>query len=374
MRLVAALPSWMVLLAGCLPAAPLAPADIDRVPVSDQFHADALQAVLDAVAVQTHGVDPSGMPIAVITTGSSDTLWKSITTGATRAAAELGVPWRIQGAIDSQQTAVLSEIAAATPKYAGVAVAPTNSASSTVAAIDAVHDGGATVLTLESDVPTSARTYCVGAQEYEAGKTAAESLIAALGPSATGTVIVVGTASSVLPGGRERTRGATETLRAAGLATVLVDSGFAVANRAVETELQYCQDNPVCDYLVIKRALSQPNLTGVVCLWSISYLCGEALQALGLAGTVKATAFEAEPETLSLTAAGTFLATHVPRGIYIGKLAVYLPFAVQALGKDAADALLGAFLVGSTVNTGLDVVTTENTSAYIDYLNELGVQ
>ena len=286
----------------------------------------------------------------------------------------MGLPWRIQGATDSQQIDILSEIADATPAYVGVAIAPTSAAGSTVTAIDAVSDAGAIVVTLDSDVPESKRTYFIGAKEYDSGQAAAESLIAALGVDASGTVIVVGTASSGRPGGKERTRGATETLQTAGLATVLVDSGFAVANRAIETEQQYCQGNAVCDYLVIKRALSQPNLVGMVCLWNISYLCGEAIEELGLTGTVKATAFDAAPETLALTGRGTFAATHVPRGIYIGKLAVYLPFAVSVLGKDAVDGLLGSLQEGSTVNTGIDVVTTERAPAYIDYLSQLGVQ
>jgi ribose transport system substrate-binding protein len=109
-------------------------------------------------------------------------------------------------------------------------------------------------------------------------------------------------------------------------------------------------------------------------VFSTSFLCVEAAMAAGMENDIKMVAFDAEPQTLDYMEQGLIQATHVQRTYYMGYLAPYLLYAVNAIGMEETKALVSDLMVDDErIDTGLDVIPADGIEAYNDFMDALGV-
>src|SRR5690606_27324527 len=217
--------------------------------------------------------------------------------GANRALAELevsGVVVAPTEATDEERTSRQLEILEEQrlSGYDGFGVAPM--ATVIGEQIDAAVDSGIPVVTIDSDLAGSARHLYVGTINYEAGKTAGETLLGLLeGPP--GTVILLGhDTEDDWPDGYGRTQGAKDVLEEAGY-TVLV-------RRTTWTDTGEAED---IDALEQMLTTADPPAVGMIGLFSPVVRCAKATEAAGLTkDDIVIVGFDFEPETLSYMRSG----------------------------------------------------------------------
>jgi ribose transport system substrate-binding protein len=308
-------------------------------------------------------------PIAVLLKELTG-FWSPVVVGANRMSTRLVTPSVVEAPLISDP-ANTSEDEAGTLQnqyvatyltsnlYQGMAYAPHSAAAETVAYLDTFIAQCGPVVTIDSDVPDSARSYLIATANYQAGVTAAQKLLEVLTPGET--VLVFGTTQASWVSGIQRAQGAEDALAAAGM---------VVAPRV----------SPVWDAAVdlqnLITTLSDPtmNITGMVCMYSNSFNCAAAVEALGRKDLVKIVGFDMTTETKAYFDKGYFYGIAVQRQYYMGQLGVLVPYAIKVLGAAQAAAYLQPILVDPTfIDTGIDIITIENYAAYNTFLSELGI-
>ena len=226
--------------------------------------------------------------------------------------------------------------------------------------IDAAVDNGLTVITFDSDEPTSKRQLYVGTINTESGKTAGGTMLQLLAGQTTGTVVILGYDNTDWTDGYDRTHEARKVLEAAGLTVVIqhTDWGDQDANQAGILE---------------KLTSASPAAVGCLGVFSNSYLCANAADEAGIIDQIKMVAFDFEPATLEWMEAGKIQMTHVQRQYYMGYIVPYLMYAINVLGLPQTKALVSNIMVDAMrIDTGLDVVPADGIVAYNQYLETLG--
>jgi len=242
--------------------------------------------------------------------------------------------------------------------YNGIGIASHN--SDTVPSIDAAVDAGMTVITFDSDEPTSKRQMYLGTINTSAGTTGGETLAELLGTT-KGTVIVLGFDDIAWQGGYERTHAAADALTAAGQTVSIYHTDWTdqSLNEAGMIEIMQTADPPV---------------VGCLGVFSNAHLCASAADKAGVTASVTNVAFDFEPETIAFIEAGKIKATHVQRQYYMGYVIPYLLYAAQALGIEQTKTLAADIMIDAqTVDTGLDVVTPDTLDAYYTFLSSLSL-
>lgn len=241
--------------------------------------------------------------------------------------------------------------------YSGIGIASLNDAL--VPAIDAAVDAGMTIITFDSDEPTSKRQLYLGTINTEAGKTGGETLSELLGTT-KGTVIVLGFDDPEWQGGYDRTHEARKVLEAAGQ-TVSVYHTDWTDQSLNEAGMQAIMET------------ADPPIVGCIGVFSNSHLCASAAEKAGVSD-IKVAAFDFEAETLAFMESGKIQATHVQRQYYMGYVIPYLLYASKVLGIEQTKALISDIMVDSvTIDTGLDVVSGDTLDAYYTFLSSLSI-
>ena len=175
--------------------------------------------------------------------------------------------------------------------------------------IDAAVDLGSVIVTLDSDEPASKRRFFVGTNNLEAGAEAAHTLIDLVGENNPGTIVIYGNEFEDWIAGIERTQAAVDVLTAAGV----IDD-------------------------------------------------------------LKIAAFDFDLETIQFMEKGQIQATHTQRQYYMGLMVPYILYASVVLGIDETNDILGDIVTSDgIIDTGLDVVTTDNLAEYDAYLEQMGI-
>jgi ribose transport system substrate-binding protein len=232
--------------------------------------------------------------------------------------------------------------------------------SELVPSIDAAVDAGTTVVTFDSDEPTSKRQFYVGTINAEAGKTGGETLAALIGDK-VGTVIILGNDDPTWTGGWDRSEEARKALEAHGHTVIVRDTDWEDqnANKVFITEALQTADPPA---------------VGCLGVFSNSFICASAAEEAGVIDQIKIAAFDFEPETLTYMEQGKIQVTHGQRQYYMGYLVPYILYASNVLGLEQTKTLLTGIMVdNSQVDTGLDVVPADQVTAYNEFLDSLGI-
>ena len=89
---------------------------------------------------------------------------------------------------------------------------------------------------------------------------------------------------------------------------------------------------------------------------------------------IKIVGFDMETDTKTYFDKGYFYAIAVQRQYYMGQMGVLIPYAINVLGTTRTAELLKPILLSPTfVDTGIDLITTDNYAAYMSFLSELGI-
>jgi ribose transport system substrate-binding protein len=243
--------------------------------------------------------------------------------------------------------------------YKGMALAPHEATGDSVTTLNSFVKQCGPVVTIDSDSPDSSRSYLIATSNYQAGQTAAKKLLEVVKPGES--VLVFGTTLDAWASGIERAQGAIDTLTAAG--TIVAPKVSPVWDPAVDTQN-------------LITALSDPayNFTGMVCMYSNSFNCAAAVEALGKKDAIKIVGFDMETDTKTYFDKGYFYGIAVQRQYYMGQMGVLVPYAINVLGVAQTAALLQPVLVNASfIDTGIDLITVDNYAAYMTFLSELGI-
>jgi len=344
----------------------------DTAPPRSPFAPAAIEGVIDSLvaAVAAQDLSISAKPPIAVLLKDLTTFWSPVVIGANRMSTRLEAPSVVEAPLIADPANTTEEQATAmqdryiqtylTGKlYRGMAYAPHAATPETIANINAFVAQRGPVVTIDSDAPDSSRSYLIATANYMAGAAAGNKLAEVLKPG--DTVAVFGTTVAGWVSGMERARGAEEALAAAGM---------AIAPRISPTW------DATVDIPAIIAALSDPalNIKGLACMYSNSSNCAAAVEAVGKAGLVQIVGFDMTPDTKAYFDKGYFHGIAVQRQYYMGELGVLVPYAMDVLGPAQTAAILAPILVGTSfIDTGIDIITTENYSDYNSFLSSLGI-
>jgi ribose transport system substrate-binding protein len=284
--------------------------------------------------------------------------WHPVAVGADRAITELEVSGNVQGGL-SQETALDDQIAQCTDLLDqgadGLAIAPQG--EEIVEYMDQFSSADKPVVTIDSDQPDSMREIYIGTDNEQGGKKGGETLVELL-DGETGRVIMLGTAD--WPDGITRTEAATAVIEAAGNEVVFLNSLWA-------TDTEQAQ---------IAEAIDSDGdpIVGMIGVFSNAYNLAQAAVDAGMDPMPKIVAFDAEPDTLTFLEDGVIQATHVQRQYYMGYMSVYVLHSLRTLGLKETKTLLGDNLLkGFHLDTGLDVIRSQDLDEYKSFNDALGI-
>lgn len=345
--------------------------EITRVEVADSpFRPDDLEKTIDNLVDALGNSSPQEMEVTVITKPLNSGYWEPVRVGANRAMGELELVGQIEAPVvseDDDSQEVVSGRQADLFKqryedgYNGIAIAPMDDGLT-----DEINEAVArdvVTVTLDSDLPDSARQLYVGTNNRQAGYTAGKTL-ASLITETRGTVYCLGTADPSWVDGYERTAGAAEALEEAGFTAVMHTIGWGP--ETIEN-----------DFTVLTEALesADPPVVGMVGMFSNAFRAAEVAEQVGLEpGDIKIAAFDFEPDTLKYMESGYIQATHAQRQYYMGYLLPYAMYSIKVLGFEATRDILKDQMVGpNKFDTGIDVVRADQIDEFGDFLDSLGI-
>ncbi len=304
----------------------------------------------------------------IITNGISP-FWESMGMGLKAAKEELKVDadWvGPQPAENNAQVKLLKD--AIVSKVDGIAVSAIE-ADALAATIDESIAAGVPVITFDSDSPKSKRAAYIGTNNKEAGRMAGEEA-AKLFPEGGKLVAFVGNMSA--QNARERFDGFQEGVKGKNITFLQApfednkDKGRARKN----------VEDAITKY--------QGKVTGFVGFYSYNGpAIVSAVEQAGLLGKVKIVCFDGEPETLRNLEAGKVDVTVVQKPYEFGRLSVMLLNEIKKNGGKTDAALqalkgeldkLGMKLDGTTIDTGVTVVTPKNAKQFLDDLKAKGLE
>jgi len=345
--------------------------DITRVEVADSpFKPNDLEKTIDDLVGALADSAPEDMEVTVITKPLNSGYWEPVRVGANRAMGELELVGQVEAPVvseadDSQEVVSGRQVDLFKQRredgYNGIAVAPMDDMMTEE--INTAVEQDVVTVTLDSDLPDSARQLYVGTNNRQAGYTAGETL-AGLITETSGTVYCLGTTEPGWVDGYERTSGAAEALEKAGFTAVMHTVGWGP--ETIEN-----------DFTVLTEALenADPPVVGMVGMFSNAYRAAEVAEQFGLEpGEIKIVAFDFEPDTLKYMESGYIQATHAQRQYYMGYLLPYAMYSIKVLGFEATTDILKDQMVGpNRLDTGLDVVMADQVDDFGDFLDSLGI-
>jgi ribose transport system substrate-binding protein len=347
----------------------------DTAPAVSPFVPAAIESVISQIVTECEAKGLSGVQrpaIAVMPKNLSD-FFIPVVVGANRMTTRLGTMSVVDAPYDLNADRTLPDAPdragalqadaingyVSSKVYKGMALAPHIAAGTLMAASNSFISTCGPMVTIDSDMPTSLRSYLIATSNYQAGASAAKKLLEVVKPGEA--VLVYGTTVESWVSGLERALGAVDTLTAAG---VIVPPRVS----------------PVWDTAVDRQslitALSDPTttFTGMVCMYSNSSDCAVAVETLGKKDLIKIVGFDMEGETKAYFDKGYFYAIAVQRQYYMGQMGVLVPYAINVLGVARTAELLQPILASPTfIDTGIDLITLDNYSAYMSFLSQLGI-
>ncbi len=340
---------------------------VTRVDVPDSaFKPEALESTVNQLVTEIGKTDPQALQLGVVLK-TLDGYWTPVKVAANRAFGELGVSGVVlspaEGTEEEQrnrQAELMHERRDA--GYDGIGIAPM--ADNLQPEIDAMVDLNTPVVTIDSDLINSKRQLYIGTINYEAGRTAGETLSGML-TGKQGSVLILGhDVESEWPDGFNRTMGAKDVLEAAGYDVIVRKTNWATDGE--ELDVAYMSDT---------LQSADPPVVGMLSMFSPTYRCARAAEIAGkTADDVTIVGFDFEPETLAYMRTGMIKATHAQRQYYMGYLVPYVLYSINVLGMEKTRDIIAPHMVDlSRFDAGLDVVRSDQVDEYNAYLDSLGI-
>ncbi|MFG1811919.1 substrate-binding domain-containing protein [Streptomyces sp. NPDC049040] len=228
------------------------------------------------------------------------------------------------------------------------------------APIASANKAGIPVLAIDSPLPKEdgAALY-LGTPNYQAGQKAGEAMKQALGGKGQ-VVILVG--SLTTSNAVERIQGFEDALKGTDIKVAQKLSDGMDAAKALTNAQTAIQTNP--------------NINGLYGVYSYDGpSAGQAVQAAGKSGKVKIISDDSDPQTLKFVQSGVIQATVLQEPYQQGYTGAYLLAALKVLGKQATLDLVKPYLEsdGTTISSGVGLVTQANLTDYQAKLTELGI-
>ncbi|MFG3224816.1 substrate-binding domain-containing protein [Kitasatospora sp. NPDC048194] len=323
------------------------------------FNDDNLARLDAALKAAIQGKDVSALDLAMVVNVAVD-YWNAGKTGFTKGLSDLGAKGTFQapanGRLDQQLSIIQTLRGQDISAFSLSAIDPTAVKSP----IQSAASAGIPVLAIDSPLPAEdgAALY-LGTPNYQAGKKAGEAMKAALGGKGE-VVVLVGslTASNAV----ERIQGFEDALKGTGIKVTNkladnMDASKALTN--AQTAIQ-----------------TDPNVTGLYGVYSYDGpSAAQAVQAAGKTGKVKVISDDSDAQTLAFIQQGVIQATVVQSPYQQGYTGAYLLAALKLLGKDGTLALVKPYLEsdGTTLSSGVGVVTQDNLAAFRAKQTQLGI-
>jgi len=345
--------------------------DTTRAP--SPFVPQAIEGVIDSMvgALAARKLPLSSKPPIAVLLKDLTGFWAPVVIGSNRMGIRLACPSLVQaplipntGNVSTAQAAILQNVYIEkyleTAVYRGMALAAQANDDDSVAYLNRFVEQRGPVVTIDSDSPASKRSYVIATANYQAGYTAGAMLGQALQPG--DTIFVFGSTDVAWASGIERAQGAEDGAKSVGLIIApRIDPKWAPEN----------------DLPALRAAITDPqlNVKGMVCVYSNANLCAQAVEELlGVPGVIKIVGFDMTADTKSYFDKGYFLGVAVQRQYYMGQLGMLVPYAMDVLGPAVTGQLLQPILTGSDfIDTGIDIITTDNYADYMSFLSVLGI-
>ena len=279
-----------------------------------------------------------GKTIAVIVKAGTSTYWKTVGAGVDEAKAEFpGCTITFEGPdAETNITAQIGEVEANVAKKVAAIVIAVTGEDQVLPSLQKAVDAGIPVILIDSNKDFAPKKAFVGTDNAAGGKAAGDYIATTVGANAGDTVLIIrGQAGDAVHNLRQQ--GAEDVLKAAGVTVIVqpADSDRAKGQAVMENVLQ-----------------ANPTLKAVFA--TNDEMALGALQAAKQAGkTIPIIGFDANPDAL----------TSVGEGGLAGSVAQF-PKAIGKMGVETAVKVRAGETVEANVNTGVELVTTENLSKF----------
>lgn len=275
--------------------------------------------------------------ITLVAKSTETEFWKSVFAGARAAASEYNVNLNIVGPeteedYETQNALIEDAVAQGAEALVFSAISYTENAL----AIDAAAEAGVKIAVIDSDVDSQAVGVRIGTDNVEAGRMTAQAALAAREDR-----LVLGLINYDLGSrnGQEREQGLREELaRSDRVGEIYTLNVLAEVGDAREKTMELLRAHPEINVVV---GFNEPTAVGAA----------QAVDRLGLGGTVDVVGFDSNVETVDLMQTGV-----------VSALIVQNPYAMGYLGVEAACDLLGGetFDPEALLDTATQIVTREN--------------
>ena len=283
------------------------------------------------------GVQATPRNITLVAKSTETEFWKSVFAGARAAASEYNVNLNIVGPeteedYETQNALIEDAVAQGAEALVFSAISYTENAP----AIDAAAEAGVKIVVIDSDVDSRAVGVRIGTDNVEAGRMTAQAALAAREDR-----LVLGLINYDLGSrnGQEREQGLREELaRSDRVGEIYTLNVLAEVGDAREKTMELLRAHPEINVVV---GFNEPTAVGAA----------QAVDRLGLGGTVDVVGFDSNVETVDLMQTGV-----------VSALIVQNPYAMGYLGVEAACDLLGGetFDPEALLDTATQIVTREN--------------
>ena len=340
---------------------------IERESIPDsRFKPQQLEDIIDELVTEVQSSEvPDDLTIGVVLKELTN-FWRPVAVGANRAIGELEVIGSVLGSTAEERTVpesvaeqkafVEEQIES---KVNGLAIAPHN--EDLLDLMGTFSESGAPMVTIDSDLPDSERAIYIGTDSIQAGITGGETMVEFL-DGTEGRVLILGNTDPSWAGGYDRTNSAATIIEDAGNEVEIINSVW-VPDDEVEQIKAAIEDDS-----------SGKPLVGMIGVFANAHALATAAVELELEEMPVIVAFDFEPDTLSYMEEGIISATHVQRQYYMGYMSVYLLFSINAIGLDKTKDILGdSLLHGFHLDTGLDVIRSNDLDEYNSFVDELGI-
>ena len=323
---------------------------------------DTINNLVDGIVAANSSEDPAiGVVLKELTN-----FWRPVSVGANRALSELEVVGSVVGTTQeslSVEEEVAEQIGFVEQQIElgidGLAIAPHN--EDLLPLMDQFSETGAPMVTIDSDLPDSGREIYIGTDNKQGGITGGETLVEFL-DGTTGRVIVLGNTDPSWVGGFDRTNKAAEVLEDAGNTVDILNSQWVPEDEVAQI-IEAMEDDS-----------SGEPLVGMIGMFANAHALGTAVVEADPAEPPIVVAFDAEPDTLSHMESGVISATHVQRQYYMGYMSVYVLYSIETVGLEQTKATLGEHLIdGFHLDTGLDVIRSDDLDEYNSFIDDLGI-
>jgi ribose transport system substrate-binding protein len=328
------------------------------IPGDITFNDAALAKLHTALKAALKGKDLSKLNEAMVVNVAVD-YWNAGKVGFNKALSELGIKGTYRapanGRLDQQLSIIQTLRGQGITGFSVSAIDPAAMKSP----IASAKAAGIPVLAIDSPLPPEdgADLY-LGTPNYEAGEKAGEAMREALGGK--GEVVILA-GSLTAANAVERIQGFERALKFTDIKVVQKLSDGTDASKALSNAQTAIQSNP--------------NVNGLYGVYSYDGpSAAQAVQAANKSGRVKIIADDGDPQTLKFVQSGVIQATVVQQPYQQGYIGAYLLAAFRVLGREATLEIVQPYLNGTTLSSGIGLVTSATLPDYQAKLTQLGIR